>query len=112
MHRIAGVLLLAACFAAPGCKSRAPASAGQQRYPLEGTVVSVDLANRTITIAHNDIPNFMPAMTMPFVVLERDRARLSATGPGDLVRATLVSSDSRFWLEDLVVVRKGRPAPG
>jgi len=112
VHRLAAVLLLALFFAAPGCRSRAPASGAQQRYPLEGTVVAVDLAKRTITIAHQDIAGFMPAMTMPFVVLERDQARLSAIGPGDLVRATLVSSDSRIWLEDLVVVRRGTPAPG
>jgi protein SCO1/2 len=53
----------------------------------------------------------MPAMTMPFVVLEKDAALLREVSPGDEVTATLVVPDSRYWLEDLVVVRKGTPDP-
>jgi len=103
-------LLLLAALVAPACKREAPAPAGQ-RYPLQGKVVEVDVAGRTITIAHGDIPGFMPAMTMPFVVLERDAALLQHVGPGDEITATLVALDSRYWLEDLVVVKKGAPDP-
>jgi protein SCO1/2 len=53
----------------------------------------------------------MPAMTMEFVVLEKDAPLLSRVGPGDEVTATLVVADSRYWLEDLVIVRKGTPDP-
>ena len=103
-------LLLLAALAAPACKREAP-PAGAQRYPIKGKVVEVDVANRKVTIAHEDIPGFMPAMTMPFVVLEKDAALLSRVGPGDEVTATLVAPDSRYWLEDLVVVKKGTPDP-
>ena len=71
-----------------------PAPAGQ-RYPLEGKVVEVDVASRTVTIAHGDIPGFMPAMTMPFVVLEKDAALLQHVGPGDEITATLVARSTR-----------------
>ena len=64
-----------------------------------------------MTVAHEDIPGFMPAMTMPFVVLEKDEALLQAVGPGDEITATLVAPDSRYWLEDLVVVKRGTPDP-
>ena len=103
-------LILLAVLAAPGCKREAPPAAGQ-RYPLKGKVVEVDVAGRTVTIAHEDIPGFMPAMTMPFVVLEKDAALLRGVGAGDEITATLVALDSRYWLEDLVVVRKGTPDP-
>jgi protein SCO1 len=103
-------LILLAALVAPACKREAPPAAGQ-RYPLEGKVVEVDVANRKVTIAHEDIPGFMPAMTMPFVVLEKDAALLHSVGPGDEVTATLVAPDSRYWLEDLVVVKKGTPDP-
>jgi protein SCO1/2 len=103
-------LILLAALGAPACKREAPPAAGQ-RYPLAGKVVGVDLASRKVTIAHQDIPGFMPAMTMPFVVLEKDVALLRNVGPGDEVRATLVAPDSRYWLEDLVVVKKGTPDP-
>ncbi len=103
-------LLLFVSLLVPACKRSAPAADGA-RYPLAGKVVEVDVAGRTVTIAHGDIPGFMPAMTMPFVVLEKDAALLRAVGPGDEVTATLVSRDSRFWLEELSVVRKGTPDP-
>jgi protein SCO1/2 len=108
-HRLLPLILLVA-LAAPACKREAPPAAGQ-RYPLKGKVVEVDLANRHVTIAHEDIPGFMPAMTMPFVVLEKDAALLRGVGPGDEITATLVAPDSRYWLEDLVVVKKGTPDP-
>ena len=103
-------LLLLAALVAPACKREAPPAAGQ-RYPIKGQVVEVDADNRRLTIAHEDIPGFMPAMTMPFVVLEKDAALLQHVGPGDEVTATLVAPDSRYWLEDLVVVKKGTPDP-
>jgi protein SCO1 len=103
-------LILLAALASPACR-RETAPAARQRYPLKGKVVEVDLANRRVTIAHGDIPGFMPAMTMPFVVLEKDAALLQAVGPGDEVTATLVAPDSRYWLEDLVVLGKGTPDP-
>lgn len=105
------LLSLFACLLAPACKGPAPAATGGTRYPLTGKVVEVDVGARTVTIAHEDIPGFMSAMTMPFVVLPQDAARLEHVGPGDEVTASLVSRDSRFWLEDLVVVRKGTPDP-
>ena len=94
----------------PACRRAAPA-AGADRHPLKGRVVGVDAANRTLTIAHQEVPGFMPAMTMPFVVLEKDAVLLSTIVPGDEITATLVVPDSRYWLEDLVVVRKGTPDP-
>jgi len=103
-------LLLIAAFAVPACtRNTAPASG--QRHPLKGKVVEVDLAGRTVTVSHEDVPGFMPAMTMPFVVLEKDAALLRGVSPGDEVTASLVVSDSRYWLEDLVVVKKGPPDP-
>jgi protein SCO1 len=104
------LLALLAATLLPACRREAPPAAGN-RYPLKGKVVEVDVANRKVTIAHEDIPGFMPAMTMPFVVLEKDAALLQGVSPGDEVTATLVALDSRYWIEDLVVVRKGAPDP-
>lgn len=101
--------ILLACLAAAAACGRPAKPSAEQRYPLAGKVVGVDPAERTITIAHQDIPGFMPAMTMPFVVLEKDAPLLGKATPGDEVTASLVSRDSRFWLEDLVVVRRALP---
>jgi protein SCO1/2 len=103
-------LFLLVTLASPACRRETAPAAGQ-RYPIAGKVIEVDVAGRKVTIAHGDIPGFMPAMTMPFVVLEKDAALLQHVGPGDEITATLVALDSRYWLEDLVVVKKGTPDP-
>ena len=104
------LLALAALLAvaAAGCRREVSAPGGA-RHAVKGTAASVDLPRRSITIAHEDIPGFMPAMTMEFVVLEKDAPLLARVSPGDQVTATLVVPDSRYWLEDLVVVKKGTP---
>ncbi len=107
-HRRLLKLALLLGIAILSCRREAPAPAGA-RHPLKGRAVSVDLARRAITIAHEDIPGLMPAMTMEFVVLEKDAPLLQQVSPGDQVTATLVVPDSRYWLEDLVVVKKGEP---
>jgi len=101
------VLLLVGGLALPACRHESSAVAA--RHPLKGKVVEVDVANRRVTIAHGEIPGFMPAMTMPFVVLEKDAALLQGMAKGDEITATLVVPDSRYWLEDLVVVKRGAP---
>ena len=101
-RRLAPALFLCVILAA-GC-GPAPSDTGGKSYPLEGTVVAVDAAERKVTIAHEEIPGFMPAMTMDFVVLQQDAALLESVSPGDEVTARLVVPDSRYWLEDLVVV--------
>ncbi len=103
-------LILLAALAAPACRREAAPAAGP-RYPLKGKVVAVDVAQRQVTVAHEDIPGFMSAMTMPYTVLEKDAALLREVSPGDQITATLVVPDSRYWLEDLVVVKKGTPDP-
>lgn len=91
------VLLVVACQPAQ--------EAGDQRYELSGKVISVDRDSRRLTIAHEEIPGFMQAMTMPFAV--RDLSELEKVSPGDEVGATLVVSAERSWLQDLVVRQKG-----
>jgi protein SCO1/2 len=109
LRRLAPVILLGALLF-DGCQQKPPESAPKS-YPLKGTVVAVDAAERTITIDHADIPGFMPAMTMNFIVLPKDAALLESVSAGDQVTARLVVPDSRYWLEDLVVVKKGTPDP-
>ncbi|HEX6183811.1 MAG TPA: SCO family protein [Pyrinomonadaceae bacterium] len=73
---------------------------------MKGKVVSVDRAKGEATVAHEDIPGFMGAMTMDFPI--RDAASLKVLEPGDGVQATLVVTDDAYWLENLVITR-GQP---
>jgi protein SCO1 len=70
-----------------------------QRYEVRGQVVAVDRERREITIRHDAIENFMPAMTMPFRV---PRASvLDGRVPGDLVSGTLEISPAGTYLTNL-----------
>jgi protein SCO1/2 len=91
--------LLILSFAAAAIACRPPA----ERYELEGGVVSVDVEDGKVTVAHKEIPGYMDAMTMPFSVV--DRKLLPNMQPGDNLRATLVVQGNSYWLEDLVVSR-------
>ncbi len=59
-----------------------------QRYSqLKGVVRKVDVASGEVTIAHEDVPGFMPKMTMPFTL--KDTTMLNNIQPGDVVEGPL-----------------------
>ncbi|HEX3229767.1 MAG TPA: SCO family protein [Pyrinomonadaceae bacterium] len=82
-------------------------SANEKRYPLKGKVIAVDKADRTATITHEDIPGFMPGMTMPFKI--KNDADLEMLKPGDQVTAHLVVDDLSSWIEITAIVEGGSP---
>lgn len=95
------LLVLIVLLVAGGCSR-------ERRYQLEGQVLAVDRDKGELTVRHEDIKGFMPGMTMPFKV--SDPTALAERKPGDLIRATLVVSDSTGHLED--VIRTGEaPLP-
>jgi protein SCO1/2 len=90
------VAAVSVCFLLAGC-SRTP----EQRFDLSGKVVAVDKAQRQVTIAHEPIPGYMDAMTMPFSV--KDDWALPVLAPGQVVEATLVVQGDRSWIEGLKI---------
>ncbi len=80
-----------------GC-SRSPRSTARE-YELNGQLLHVNHARQEVTIKHDDIPGFMPGMTMAFRV--REGRLLERRAPGDLVKATLVVDDSEVHLRTL-----------
>lgn len=74
---------------------------GALRYPVTGLVLA-PADGAVVSIAHDEIPGFMPAMTMPFTLAsEAEAARLR---PGDRVRFTLRLEEGRSSVEDVEVV--------
>lgn len=80
-----------------GCASAPPT------YPVTGTVVEVR-SEREVVIAHDAIPGFMDAMTMPFVVESPEL--LVGVDPGDQVSGLLVVGPPQTVLRALEVVRE------
>lgn len=64
------------------------AKSDERRYTLQGQVLAVDAAKKSVTVKHEAIAGFMPAMTMPYEV--ENAQALDGLTPGDLVNATLV----------------------
>lgn len=75
-----------------------------RHYELRGTVVSVDPQQQVVVISHDKIVGYMEAMTMPFTL--KQKWAYNTLAPGDHIQATLVVSDDRSWLEDLVITKK------
>ncbi len=99
-----------------GCRSDSPAGAAaksaSQRYPIRGVVVATDTGSGEVTLRHNDIPGLMPAMTMPYKVV--DPAALAELHPGDTISATLLADKDdagpiNLRLVDVVIVAQGKP---
>lgn len=96
------------CLLFAGCSKTPPkASDGARRFELKGKVVSADQAEHKVTIAHEEIPGYMDAMTMPFTLL--DDWVYSELKPGALIQATLVVDQNRTWLENPVVSNVADP---
>jgi protein SCO1/2 len=101
------VVTLAAVTFSPSCGRRPRESSA--RYPVKGKVVSVDRDNRRVTLAHEEIPGFMPAMTMPFAIREEWPFRVLV--PGQQIMATLVVDSGRTWLEEITVTQESAGGP-
>lgn len=84
-----GILALLLCLSPLACSKA-------RQYELRGQVLAVDPERQELTIRHDDIQGFMPAMTMPFKV--RNARLLEGRLPGDLVRATLVVYETDAYL--------------
>jgi protein SCO1 len=67
-----------------------------RRFEVQGTIRAVDVANKTIRIAHEEIPDYMPAMTMPFTV--KDIAVLRNVAAGDRVQFQLAVTRDDSWI--------------
>lgn len=63
-----------------------------RQYPLQGQILAVHPERQEVTIRHEDIPQFMPAMTMTYPVATREL--FEGRAPGELVSATLEVVDS------------------
>jgi protein SCO1/2 len=84
------------CLLLTRCAASAPQA---QQYELRGQILAIEPADGEVLIKHEDIKNFMPAMTMPYKV--REKALLDGKSPGDLVKATLNVGRNDAWLSSL-----------
>lgn len=68
-------------------------------YRVKGEVRSIDAAENSIRIAHEEIPDYMPAMVMPFSV--KEKTVLKGLLPGDRVSFHLVVTEDDSWISSI-----------
>lgn len=85
--------------AAKASTTAGTAAAKDKRHPLTGEILRVDPERKVLIVRHDEIPGYMPAMTMEFLVSAGDFALAK---PGQKIRAELVpSEDGDFRLEKI-----------
>ena len=88
-------MALACLLIVSGCQS-----SSEKHYALHGRVISKDVSAQQLTVDNENIPGFMPAMTMPYPV--KDPQGLNTVQPGDKISADVVVKDG-YWLQHLTV---------
>lgn len=104
---LAGLIIFG--FASCQPKQRVP-SPTEKHYDFKGKVVIVDKTRRELTVAHEDIKDYMPGMTMAFSV--RDDWVYEIATPGNQISATLIVDGTQSWLEDVVLTEDSTPVAG
>jgi protein SCO1 len=91
------ILLLAV---GAGCGPRVetePPAQGERVFEVKGWVRSIASDRATITIKHEEIPGFMPAMTMPFYL--KDPSLADGLANGDPVTFRFVVGETDSWID-------------
>jgi protein SCO1/2 len=105
------LLILFSALLFPACQNsrmqQQNASSDAKRYTLRGKIVAVDKAHKKASIAHEDVENYMPAMTMDFPI--KDDWVFDELSKDADVRADLVVDKDGFWLENVAIVAAPNP---
>ena len=104
-RRIGAAVALAT--AALGTACRAKPEQVARHYALHGTIVAVNRGSGNVVVAHDDIPGYMSAMTMPYAA--GNPQDLTFLENGDEIRADLVVTiEGAARLEHITVLRHAK----
>ena len=99
-------IILAGCVALAllGCGRSTNSDEGADHYDTRGVVRGFSPDRSTIEIQHENIPGFMPSMTMPFVA--RDPKQIADLKTGDAISFRMAVTQKDFWIEEVKKVRR------
>ncbi len=113
-NAVISALLLLTGLTVQGCRqSTEKLKSGTETYPLKGVIVAVDGAKGEITLQHDAVPGFMPAMTMPYKLVYGNIT--SDLHRGDVIRARLQvqkTADGDYrdaQLDEIAVLAQAKP---
>ena len=101
-----GKILLTACIALAlfGCGRSTNSDEKADHYDTRGVVRGFSPDRSTIEIQHENIPGYMPSMTMPFVA--RDPKQIADLKTGDAISFRMVVTPKDFWIENVKKIRR------
>jgi protein SCO1/2 len=99
-------ILLAGCvaFVLLGCGRSTNSDEKVDHYDARGVVRGFSPDRSTIEIQHENIPGFMPSMTMPF--LARNPKEIADLKIGDAIAYRMAVTQKNFWIENVKKVRR------
>lgn len=68
-------------------------------YPVRGIVRAIEPGAHRLSVEHEDVPGFMPSMTMPFDC--REAREIAPLHVGDAIQFTLVVTERESWMESV-----------
>jgi protein SCO1/2 len=104
---VMGLLLALAAggLASCGSKPEIPPSAVSSTqtntlvFQVKGVVKKLEPDGKTVVIQHEAVPNYMPAMTMPFEA--KDPKELAGLQPGDVVSFRMTVAGDAVWIDQI-----------
>jgi protein SCO1/2 len=100
---LAALALLVSCEKPPkvagAASNPATAHTNRQTFQVKGVIVNVKPGAKEVEIKHEEIPGYMPAMTMPFDV--RDANELAGLATGDTVSFRMIVTDTEGWIDQI-----------
>ena len=87
-----------------GCGRSTNSEERADHYDTRGVVRGFSPDRSTIEIQHENIPNFMPSMTMPFVA--RDPKQIADLKSGDPISFRMTVTEKDFWIENVKKIRR------
>ena len=78
---------------------------GKKSYPVRGTIIEVRKETNEFLIHHDEIPNFMMAMTMPFKLA--DSLDMNRYGVGDSLKFRLEMKEEKAFANNFQLLGKG-----
>jgi len=113
-------LVLLALGGGAACTRTEPEAAAtipaEERYPIRGEILAIDAGRKVLIVHHEEVPDYMPEMTMEFLVNSGDIANARE---GQRIRADMIPSDTgdyrleNIWPDDQVAdatIRAGADA--
>src|SRR4051794_14775289 len=94
---LCGGLLLAGC----GKKEESPTTQ-VWHYEVRGLVRNTPPGHQAVEVEHEDIPGFMPSMTMPFIV--RDPREIEQVQIGDAISFRLNVTQRDSWIDQVKTI--------